>query len=78
MASGPINLGPSIDYRSAEGTVDGTYSGAMWQQELDRKHETALVQKTYKIRRAEVDDTMPRLLPRETLAERRQRIEALM
>jgi len=69
---------PDVDYRSVEGSVDGTFGGAMWQHELDRKHETHAIQKAYKIHRKEVDDTMPRLLPRESLAERRARIEALM
>ena len=69
---------PDVDYRSVEGSVDGTFGGAMWQHELDRKHETHAIQKAYKTHRKEVDDTMPRLLPRETLAERRARIEALM
>ena len=67
-----------IDYPSAEGTVDGTYGGEMWQQELDRKHQVALLHKAYKQHRKETRDTMPNLLPRETLAERRARIEALM
>ncbi len=69
---------PDVDYRSVEGSVDGTFGGAMWQHELNRKHETHAIQKAYKMMRKEVDDTMPRLLPRETLAERRARIEALM
>ena len=69
---------PDVDYRSNEGTVDGSFGGAMWQQELDRKHETYAIQKAYKIHRKEVDDVMPNLLPRESLAERRARIEALM
>ncbi len=69
---------PDVDYRSVEGSVDGTFGGAMWQYELDRKHETHAIRKAYKIYRKEVDDTMPRLLPRESLAERRARIEALM
>ena len=68
---------PDVDYRSVEGSVDGTFGGAMWQNELDRKHETHAIQEAYKIHRKEVDDTMPRLLPRESL-ERRARIEALM
>ena len=67
----------SIDYRSAEGSVDGTMGGAMYQEELDRKHETALIHKAYKQRLKETRDTMPNLMPRETLAERRARIELL-
>ena len=67
-----------IDYLSVEGTVDAPFGGAMWQEELDRKHETYAIQKAYKTRRKEMDDTMHYLLPRETLAERRERIEALM
>ena len=63
---------PDIDYRSNEGSVDGTFGGAMWQHELDRKHEAHAIQKAYKIHRKEVDDTMPRLLPRESLAARRR------
>ena len=50
----------------------------MYQEELDRKHETALLQKMYKIRRKETDDTMHYLLPRETLAQKRARLEALL
>ena len=69
---------PDVDYRSNEGTVDGSFGGAMWQQELERKHETYAIQKAYTIHRKEVDDVMPNLLPRESLAERRARIEALM
>ena len=69
---------PSIDYRSVEGSVDGTFGGAMWQEELDRKHETHAIQKAYKIHRKERDDVMPNLLPRESLAQRWARIEALM
>ena len=68
---------PSIDYRSVEGSVDGTFGGAMWQEELDRKHETHAIQKAYKIYRKEREE-MPNLLPRESLAQRRARIEALM
>ena len=71
-------LPDALDYRSVEGSVDGTFGGAMWQHELDRKHETSTIPKAYKMHRKEVDDVMPNLLPRETLAERRARIEALM
>ena len=66
-----------IDYRSAEGTVDGTFAGSMWQEELDRKHQTHLIHKLYKMRQKEMRE-LPNLMPRETLAERRARIEALM
>ena len=45
---------------------------------MDRKHETYAIQKAYKMMRKEVDDTMPRLLPRESLSARRARIEALV
>ena len=69
---------PYIDYLSAEGTVDAPFGGVMYEEELDRKHETALIQKMYKIKRRERDDTMHYLLPRETLAEKRARLEALL
>ncbi len=72
------NVQPYIDYLSAEGTVDAPFGGRMYEEELDRKHETALVQKMYKIRRKETDDTMHYLLPRETLAQKRARLEALL
>ena len=49
----------------------------MYEEELDRKH-TALLQKMYKIKRKETDDTMHYLLPRETLAQKRARLEALL
>ena len=69
---------PYIDYLSAEGSVDAPIGGVMYEEELDRKHSTAHLQKMYKIRRKENDDTMHYLLPRETLAEKRARLEALL
>ena len=69
---------PDLDYRTVEGSVDGTFGGAMWQYELNRKHDTHAIQKGYKMHRREVDDPAPNLLPRESLAQRRARIEALM
>ena len=78
MQSTARNVQPYIDYLSAEGTVDAPFGGVMYEEELDRKHQTALLQKMYKIRRKENDDTMHHLLPRETLAEKRARLEALL
>ena len=72
------NVQPYIDYLSAEGTVDAPFGGVMYEEELDRKHQTALLQKMYKIRRKENDDTMHYLLPRETLTENRARLVALL
>ena len=70
------NVQPYIDYLSGEGTVDAPF--VMYEEELDRKHQTALLQNMYKIRRKETDDTMHYLLPRETLAQKRARLEALL
>ena len=67
-----------MDYSTAEGTVDGTHGGPMYEQELDRRHEASVIQKGYKTHRKETDDILPRQLPRETLAERRRRIESVV
>ena len=72
------NVQPYIDYLSAEGTVDAPFGGKMYEEELDRKHQAALLQKMYKIKLKENDDTMHYLLPRETLTEKRARLEALL
>ena len=74
----PYSVQPFIDYLSAEGSVDAPFGGVMYEEELNRKHETALLQKMYRIKRKENDDTMHYLLPRETLAEKRARLEALL
>ena len=67
----------TLDYTSGIGSVDGTTGGAMWLEELDRKMQAYQIQKAYKLHRKEMDDVAPNLLPRETLAERRARLEAL-
>ena len=58
--------------------MDGTTGGAMWLEELDRKMQAYQIQKAYKLHRREMDDVMPGLLPRETLAERRACLEAVV
>ena len=78
MLSAPRSIDRSLDYTSGIGSVDGTTGGAMWLEELDRKMQAYQIQKAYKLHRREMDDVAPNLLPRETLAERRARLEALV
>ena len=49
----------------------------MYNDELDRRLEAMRIQKGYRQMRKETDDKMSNLLPRESVYERRARIEAL-
>ena len=69
--------GPLVD-QLHEWTVDGPIGGRMLQERLDRREEGVNIQKLYKQHRKEVDDKMDNfMLPRETVQERRARVETL-
>ena len=71
------NVDLTKGYTSGAGAVDGTIAGPMLQREMDLKHQAAAWHKQYQNMRKETLEPAPRLLPRESLALHKARLEAL-